>query len=67
MQAIRDGVIDGELDHEARALTSREIANVYATKEPQEAFHRRIEFCLDVHNQAVRVSSCISHYLNNAF
>lgn len=24
------------------------------TKEPQEAFHRRISFCLDVHNEAVR-------------
>lgn len=54
LQAIRDGVIDGVLDHDAAALVSREIANVYLTKEPQEAFHRRLTFCLDVHNEAVR-------------
>lgn len=53
-KAIRDGVVDGVLDHDAGTLTSREAANVYATREPQEAFHKRIRFCLDVHNEAVR-------------
>ena len=27
---------------------------MYGGKEPQEAFHRRIGFCLDVHDEAVR-------------
>ena len=27
---------------------------MYATREPQEAFHRRIGFTLDVHNEATR-------------
>ena len=27
---------------------------MYATREPQEAFYRRIGFTLDVHNEAVR-------------
>jgi 26S proteasome regulatory subunit N3 len=58
-QAIRDGVIDAELDHAAGTMSSREQANVYTTKEPQEAFHKRITFCLDVHNEAVKVSSYI--------
>ena len=54
LQAIRDGVLDAVLDHEAGAMTSREVTNVYATREPQEAFHRRIGFCLDVHTEAVK-------------
>jgi len=48
-------VVDGALDHEGGALVSREASNVYATREPQEAFHKRIRFCLDVHVEAVRV------------
>jgi 26S proteasome regulatory subunit N3 len=59
VQAIRDGVIDGVLDHEASSLISREVSNVYGTKEPQEAFHRRITFCLDVHNEAIKVGRCL--------
>ena len=29
--------------------------DVYTTNEPQQAFQRRITFCLDVHNEAVKV------------
>jgi 26S proteasome regulatory subunit N3 len=46
--------VDAVLDHEGRCLASREVTDVYATREPQAAFHRRIGFCLDVHNEAVR-------------
>lgn len=53
-KAIRDGVIDGSLDHEAGTLEARGAPNVYGTKEPQEAFHRRIAFTLDVHDASVR-------------
>jgi 26S proteasome regulatory subunit N3 len=53
-KAIRDGVLDGVLDHAAGTLESRGAPNVYGGKEPQEAFHRRITFCLDVHAEAVR-------------
>ena len=35
-------------------MTSKEVMNVYATNEPQQAFHQRVEFCLTVHNEAVR-------------
>lgn len=56
-RAIRDGVVDASLDHAARCLVSKEGGNVYATREPQEAFHKRIRFCLDVHNEAIRVSA----------
>mmetsp|Transcript_5920 Transcript_5920/g.8975 ORF Transcript_5920/g.8975 Transcript_5920/m.8975 type:complete len:493 (+) Transcript_5920:33-1511(+) len=53
-RAIKDGVIEATLDHEAGVLVSNEIVDVYATEEPQKAFHRRIVFCLDVHNEAVK-------------
>merc|ERR1712146_769583 len=52
-KAIRDGVIDAVLDHENGWMQSNEVSNVYATDEPQRAFHKRISFCLDVHNEAV--------------
>jgi hypothetical protein len=53
-EVVRDGVLDGVLDHAAGTLESRGAPNVYGGKEPQEAFHRRITFCLDVHAEAVR-------------
>jgi 26S proteasome regulatory subunit N3 len=52
-KAIRDGVIDGMIDHEAGHLQSNETANIYSSNEPQEAFKRRIRFCLGIHNEAV--------------
>jgi 26S proteasome regulatory subunit N3 len=53
-KAIRDGVIDAVIDHEEGWLTSKERTDVYATNEPQRAFHQRVEFCLAVRNEAVR-------------
>lgn len=53
-KAIRDGVIEATIDHERRFLQSKETLDVYATSEPQAAFHQRIAFCLDIHNQSVK-------------
>lgn len=53
-KAIRDGVIEATIDHERRYLQSRETVDVYTTSEPQAAFHQRIAFCLDIHNQSVK-------------
>jgi 26S proteasome regulatory subunit N3 len=30
------------------------MIDVYTTREPMNAFHQRIEFCLKVHNEAVK-------------
>ena len=30
---------------------------MYTTHEPQLAFHKRISFCLNIHNDAVKVSA----------
>ena len=56
-KAIRDGVIDASLDHAAGVLVSKEAHDVYSTLEPQAAFHKRITFCLNLHNDAVKAMS----------
>jgi 26S proteasome regulatory subunit N3 len=53
-KTIRDGSISAALDHEAQVLMSKEVADVYITTEPQQAFHARTAFCMDIHNEAVR-------------
>lgn len=53
-KAIRDGVIEATLDHEKGYMQSKEILDVYATQEPQEVFHSRIEFCMSLHNDSVK-------------
>lgn len=53
-KAIRDGVIDASIDHEQKCLQSKENVDVYSTTEPQQAFHQRISFSLDIYNQSVK-------------
>jgi 26S proteasome regulatory subunit N3 len=53
-KAIRDGVIEASLDHEQGFMQSKENTDIYSTKEPQEAFHQRIQFCLDLYNTSIR-------------
>lgn len=53
-KAVRDGVIDATINHEEGYVRSHENADIYATKEPAEAFHRRIAYCLTTHNDAVK-------------
>lgn len=54
-KAIRDGVIEATLDHERGFMKSKDIGDVYATKEPGEAFHDRIRACLSLHDESVKV------------
>jgi len=53
-KAIRDGVIDATLDEENQCLCSNKDADIYSTTEPQQAFHRRIDFLMTVHDDAVK-------------
>jgi len=53
-KAVRDGVLDATLHPKEGYVQSHDLVNVYATKEPTEAFHRRIAYCLTTHNDAVR-------------
>ena len=54
-KAIRDGVIEATLDHEKGFMKSKDMGDVYATREPGEAFHERIRACLDLHDESVKV------------
>ena len=47
-------MIEASIDHERGFMRSKENIDIYATMEPQEAFHQRILFCLDLYNQSVK-------------
>jgi 26S proteasome regulatory subunit N3 len=53
-KSIHDGVIDAVIDRSAGFVYSRETTDVYVTREPQQAYHKRIQFCMEVHNSAVK-------------
>ncbi|XP_061412072.1 LOW QUALITY PROTEIN: 26S proteasome non-ATPase regulatory subunit 3 [Lethenteron reissneri] len=53
-KAIRDGVIEASINHEKGYVQSKETIDIYATREPQLAFHQRIAFCLEMHNMSVK-------------
>lgn len=53
-KAIHDGVIDAVIDRQKGYLFCKENVDVYRTHEPQSAFHKRIQFCNDIHNGAVK-------------
>jgi 26S proteasome regulatory subunit N3 len=55
-KAIRDGVIEATLDHEHGFMKSKEVGDIYATREPGEVFHERIRACLALHDESVKVS-----------
>lgn len=54
-KAIRDGVIEATLDHEQGYMKSKEVGDIYATREPGEVFHERIRACLGLHDESVKV------------
>jgi 26S proteasome regulatory subunit N3 len=54
-KAIRDGVVEANLDHEKGYMMSSEVKDVYSTAEPMRAFDERIRFCLDLRNSSVKV------------
>jgi 26S proteasome regulatory subunit N3 len=56
-KAIRDGVIEASLDHEKGFMKSKDIGDIYSTREPGDAFHERIQACLALHDESVKVSS----------
>ena len=53
-KAIRDGGIEAVIDHGEGSLKCREVVDIYSTTEPQEAFHARIAFCMDLHNETLK-------------
>jgi 26S proteasome regulatory subunit N3 len=53
-KAIRDGIIDATIDHEGAYVQSNDTIDIYSTNEPSEAFHKRITFCLKMHDDSVK-------------
>ena len=53
-KAIRDGIIEAKIDSENGVLVSADTMDIYSTSEPKTQFNRRIEFCLDIHNSAMK-------------
>ncbi|EXJ90021.1 26S proteasome regulatory subunit N3 [Capronia epimyces CBS 606.96] len=53
-KAIRDGVIEASLDHEHGYMKSKEVGDIYATREPGDVFHERIQACLGLHDESVK-------------
>jgi 26S proteasome regulatory subunit N3 len=53
-KAIRDGVIEATLDRERGFMKSKDVGDVYATREPVDAFHDRISACLALHDESVK-------------
>lgn len=51
-KSIRDGVINATIDHESKTVVIKESKDFYSTDEPQNAFQKRIAFCLNLHTQA---------------
>jgi 26S proteasome regulatory subunit N3 len=54
-KAIRDDVIEATLDREEGYMKSKDVGDVYATREPSDAFHDRIKACLALHDESVKV------------
>jgi len=53
-KAIVDGVIDATIDYDSKSVSSQQKHDIYTSCEPQKAFHKRISFCLQMHNDTVK-------------
>jgi len=53
-KAIRDGIISATINHKGGFIKSNENVDIYSTTEPQKAFDMRVNFCLQIHNDAVQ-------------
>lgn len=53
-KAIRDGIIDATIDHEAQFIQSNDTIDVYSTSDPSEAFHKRITYYLKLHDDCIK-------------
>jgi len=53
-KAIHDGIIDATINHTEGYIKSSDNVDIYSTNEPERAFAQRIDFCLQIHNDAVK-------------
>jgi len=53
-KAVVDGVIDVTIDYDQQFVKSNQKLDLYSSCEPQKALHKRIAFCLQMHNDTVK-------------
>merc|ERR1712039_161953 len=53
-KAVVDGVIDATINYDEQYVTSKSRQDLYASCEPQKALHKRISWCLQMHNDTVK-------------
>merc|ERR1712060_600215 len=53
-KAVVDGVIDATINYDEQYVTSKSRYDLYASCEPQKALHKRISYCLQMHNDTVK-------------
>ncbi|AFZ81465.1 proteasome regulatory component, putative [Theileria equi strain WA] len=53
-KAIHDGIIEAVIDHDAQFVQSKCNVDLYKSYEPMRAFHKRINFCLKLHSNAIQ-------------
>merc|ERR1712151_978512 len=53
-KAVVDGVIEATIDYDQQFLKSKQRYDLYSSCEPQKALHKRIAFCLQMHNDTVK-------------
>jgi len=53
-KAIHDGIIEATINHAEGYIKSSDNVDIYSTNEPERAFAQRIDFCLQIHNDAVK-------------
>lgn len=53
-KAIRDGVIEARINHDEMFVQSLSFVDQYASNDPQQMLHKRVEFCMQLRNDAVR-------------
>jgi len=53
-KAIRDGVIDATINHDEQYILALPKTDVYTSNDPQAILHKRIKFCMETRNDAVK-------------
>lgn len=47
-------MIDAILDHDLQVMRSKESHDIYTSNDPQNIYHKRIKFCMDLHSDAMK-------------
>ena len=50
-KALRDNILNGEIDHDNQILKIEGDRNLYVTNEPQIALNKRIRYCLSLYHE----------------